>query len=478
MRIKKLYSVFAASVFFLSIVVSVPCEELNNVEVIIDRSGAGYDVYYNLVDSDEKALFEVTVRITENQGQTYIFPKALMGDIGFGISPGERRHFHWDAKADITSPLSAGAVFELVPRRLTGDELGSLTVRGLPSDAEVYLDNKPLGLAPVRELVLPVGNHLLRVKKEEYEDFVENIVIEKKTVKDQIYSLVPTFGYITITGMPDGAEVLLNGEKIGETPIDRKRQKRGYYDVTIKKIGYVDYSTNIEVVTGQTSGVQFELEIIKTGQVTFKGDPDGAEVFVDGQRIGETPIIDREMGSGSYTMTVRKKGYKTYVAPFKVERAQKNESSYKLEIKLKKEAFNKSLILPGSGQRYLEDSTKGNVMTVLQFAAIGGAVLSYLNASKAVNDYNDAKKIYESTKPPQTNIDVERENMKTKHDTAKSASSMVYGTYVAVIGVYLWNVIDIALVKQMNNTNPHVQSFDIKPYSDHEISGISVSMRF
>ena len=471
------HTVLNVCAVFFTIAVPANGEELTHIQVFPDSSGIVYEVSYDLLDSDPTAFFEVKAKVTQDHGQTYLIPKSVNGDIGFGISPGTGKHFFWKSQSEPEKPVLAEVAFQLESRRLSEDETGSVTIEGLPPDAEIFLNEKSLGLAPLRLIKLPVGIYMLRITKEGYEDYGEEVVMESGKVTHVVYSLQPVFGYVFIEGIPDGADVFFNGEKIGETPMYKKRVRRGYYEVKISRQGYVDLTTNIEVVSGQTAGISYDLQLVRNGFVTFKGFPVGAEVFLDGERIGETPIVDKEIQGGSYTVTVKRKGFEVYRAPLDVLRAQKIEFSYRLIMKSKKEAFRRSLLIPGRGQRYLENTTKGDMMTGLQIAAIGGVIAAYLNASNAVKKYHDARTIYKTADNP---MDAHRawENMKTRYDKAHYASNGVYFMLGAAAGVYLWNVIDAAFIPPERERKHLIQSFHFDLDIREGYSGVSALMRF
>lgn len=66
---------------------------------------------------------------------------------------------------------------------------GSLNVESTPSNAKIYIDNKEMGSTPKLISELLIGTHTLRLVKDDYADYTENITIEKGECKQVKASL-------------------------------------------------------------------------------------------------------------------------------------------------------------------------------------------------------------------------------------------------------------------------------------------------
>jgi len=47
------------------------------------------------------------------------------------------------------------------------------------------------------------------------------------------------------------------------------------------------------------------------GQLTNSSDPIGAEVYIDGVDVGQTPIVEYSVAAGKHTIKIERAGYKT-----------------------------------------------------------------------------------------------------------------------------------------------------------------------
>lgn len=102
---------------------------------------------------------------------------------------------------------------------------------------------------------------------------------------------LPVWGreYLTVEGIPAGADVTINYEKKGASPLTLEHMKEGRYMVEISKEGYESYSTVIELpMKDEEEGhlLYFLERIVPTHTtLTVNSEPQGAYVY-----IGDTPF--------------------------------------------------------------------------------------------------------------------------------------------------------------------------------------------
>ncbi|MBC7194849.1 MAG: PEGA domain-containing protein, partial [Caldisericia bacterium] len=88
-------------------------------------------------------------------------------------------------------------------------------------------------------------------------------------------------GTLTVDSYPKEAEVYLNEEYFGVTPLS-KSLNIGKYKIEVKKGGYKIYSKEIEIKRGKETIVIANLERM-VGGLSIKTDPEGANVYIDGK---------------------------------------------------------------------------------------------------------------------------------------------------------------------------------------------------
>ncbi|HYF51422.1 MAG TPA: PEGA domain-containing protein [Planctomycetota bacterium] len=117
---------------------------------------------------------------------------------------------------------------------------------------------------------------------------------------------------MNITSNPPGASVLINGRLMGATPISIQQIERGTYSLRIEKQGFAPYVAAIEVAS-QDVNVRGDLEPNGVGLLTVDIKPRGAEVLLNGEMIGYTPLKEKEVPVGHHELMVRRTNFKPQV---------------------------------------------------------------------------------------------------------------------------------------------------------------------
>ena len=101
-------------------------------------------------------------------------------------------------------------------------------------------------------------------------------------------------------------------------------------------------------------------------------------------------------------------------------------------------------MVPGFGQIYKGQRTKGRVIQAASLLTAGIAVYGYVSYQSAEDDYNEARDQYDSA-VSQDDIDLAYAQMEEEWDSVENAEKILeIGTY-AFIGVYVLNLVDAAL---------------------------------
>jgi hypothetical protein len=67
-------------------------------------------------------------------------------------------------------------------------------------------------------------------------------------------------GSLTVQSTPPGADVYVNGHKVGTTPLSLRNQRAGSYAVRVQLAGYVVWTAGIQVVANQRNVVKTSLQ--------------------------------------------------------------------------------------------------------------------------------------------------------------------------------------------------------------------------
>ncbi|MBP3353992.1 MAG: PEGA domain-containing protein [Bacteroidales bacterium] len=198
-------------------------------------------------------------------------------------------------------------------------------------DCEIYLDGEFLSKSSWKGLI-ELGEHKIECKKEKHRSTTKIIKLSSlNPVKYACEPPLPIYGSINISSDPINAEIKLNGEKIGVTPLNRANVLIGTYDIEISKQGYKSEKQQITVKENETSTL---YKILSTYcNFTLSSVPSMATVYINDVYKGTTPIYINEK-IGKYNIELKYSGYKDYSKNMTLD-----DSTTDQTIKLKKQFF-------------------------------------------------------------------------------------------------------------------------------------------
>jgi hypothetical protein len=171
---------------------------------------------------------------------------------------------------------------------------------------------------PPQGLVLTTneGRHLIEIKKTGFEDFsqwVDSKMNETNTLTPQLKEIVKVKeGSMIVTADVDGADVLINNNAAGKTPLVQDHLAEGMYVVEVRKDPAVPWRQTVQVVAGQQAKVSATLKATMGGNggtVKVLSNVNGAHVFLDGTDMGPVPIEAKDIKPGDHIIDVKAPGY-------------------------------------------------------------------------------------------------------------------------------------------------------------------------
>jgi len=181
-----------------------------------------------------------------------------------------------------------------------------------PEPQEVGLPETLLKLRMGERLLLRSGSHRVAATLDGYYPLDE--VIEVGPAPDQTIELelIRLPGLVTLTTEPAiGAQVHLDGELLGATPLTDAEITPGRHRLEFTAARYLSEVREIEVVGG---GERQTLAVMLTpnwAPITLSSEPVGAQVLVDGAAAGATPVT-LELGAGERQLELRLRGYNAW----------------------------------------------------------------------------------------------------------------------------------------------------------------------
>jgi len=115
-------------------------------------------------------------------------------------------------------------------------------------------------------------------------------------------------GGLLVRTTPDGAVIFLNGENKGVTPVTIPGLPVGSHVISVSSPGYQNLTTQAVVMEGALTEVSIPL-LSEKGSLYVNTTPSGAEISIDGQPSGLSPVLVPDLVPGNHTLEARKAGY-------------------------------------------------------------------------------------------------------------------------------------------------------------------------
>lgn len=186
---------------------------------------------------------------------------------------------------------------------------GWLSVLGSSIEgAAIFVDNKSIGVAPIKEYKLSSGEHQIRIIKELYKPYSGTVTIRDNQTTNFTPSLNSDFANVNITA-PNGAEIWINGVQKGSGRWSGKLSS-GVYLFEARKSNHKSSSMS-QTISASSTPQSYTLDAPTpiTGSLVVSGTPVMADVAVDGNNVGRLPLSLDNLLIGNHNITVSKEGY-------------------------------------------------------------------------------------------------------------------------------------------------------------------------
>ena len=232
-----------------------------------------------------------------------------------------------------------------------------LDITSTPSGATVYLDHREVGTTPLSRYSVDTGTTgekeiRIGIELAGYESDAQQVTLtggETLPWRVQLKKLperIPTLATLKVTSTPVGATVSVDGSRIGNTPLDGHEVDTGPngQKVVTLRVDLEGYEREVRQVTlrgGEPASVTVRLKkravrIETKAVLDITSTPSGAAVYLDGQRIGTTPLRRHPVETGArgekrVTVRIEHPGYKTRNTPLTLNGGQSKPLDVALE---------------------------------------------------------------------------------------------------------------------------------------------------
>ena len=156
--------------------------------------------------------------------------------------------------------------------------------------ADVYVDGTHLGEAPIKNWKLSGGTHRVRIVKELYKPFENDVVIRGGEIFNCAPTLVADYSYVTLNAGRD-CSIYVDGKLVGKDTWSGKLATGTYvFEVRKEKHRSTSVTKTISATPAtQTYNLPRPQPIV--GTLNLLSTPNMADVYVDDKHVGQTPLM-------------------------------------------------------------------------------------------------------------------------------------------------------------------------------------------
>ncbi|WP_308589736.1 SUMF1/EgtB/PvdO family nonheme iron enzyme [uncultured Prevotella sp.] len=214
--------------------------------------------------------------------------------------------------------LESNRTYELIITAL-GNVIGPVDAGGnfyaltvSPKDAKVSIDGvlQSSSSDGAYSAMLPYGSHTYKVEAGGYISKSGSFTISSSDMTPINVSLVSAMATVSVTCPTPAVSLYVDKKSVGMAPWTGSL-KEGMHLIEAKKEGYRSQQRTINLSQQQRLDVAFaELAAIQ-GNLSVNYKPFGADVYIDGKKVGQSPRVFNGILVGSHKVEIKKDGYGT-----------------------------------------------------------------------------------------------------------------------------------------------------------------------
>lgn len=243
---------------------------------------------------------------------------------------------------------------------------GVLRITGAPENASLYVDDAFVAQAPLDAVEIAAGERQLRIEAPRYFPAERMFTVAGRGRTQALdVALQPAWAEVSLQSTPAGAGILLDGDETGATPATLEVLE-GEHRLLLRAPGYSDLERTLTVTAGEPQDLGNLVLEPAAGLLSLATEPSGANVTVDGEFRGQTPItLELEPGRGHELMLSRP-GYSRYRETVQLGAAETLERRVTLEAQLGEVVFD---IAPAEAELRINGRAVGRGPQTLELPA-------------------------------------------------------------------------------------------------------------
>ncbi len=243
---------------------------------------------------------------------------------------------------------------------------GRLNVSSQPSGAKVYIDGELIGKTPLEDEPVQAGQHRLFMQMARYLPVEQELLVQGRNMQQQlVVSLEPAWAEVSIDSQPQNALILVDGETAGHTPAVLEILQ-GEHQLILQKKFYSDWQQELVITAGESFDLGKVTLRAAAGTIHLVSVPGRANVTVDGEFRGQTPLTLEVSPAHKHALAVFKPGYRRYTGSLELAAGTSAQRQVTLVAKRGEVHFN---IEPQTAMLTINDKPQGPGSRTLELIA-------------------------------------------------------------------------------------------------------------
>lgn len=208
---------------------------------------------------------------------------------------------------------------------------GKLTVSSTPLGAAVTVDGETVGVTPLTDVSIEAGDRVLALELPRYLPIEQNIEVTGRNVQQRLdLALAPAWADVTVASIPAGAALLVDGEPLGTSP-GTLEILQGEHTVSLTLAGFAGQELAVTAEAGVAQDLGTITLVPATGVLSLSSDPSGANVTINGEFAGQTPLELELKPNQDHRITLSRAGYRRATESLRMKAGSSQERTISLK---------------------------------------------------------------------------------------------------------------------------------------------------
>ncbi len=211
---------------------------------------------------------------------------------------------------------------EKVIRKTTSKKPGVLVMNINPSDADLYIDNEliPRDNSGIYTLNIAQGNHYYTVQKGAFGINNRIAKVGSKLSKIDV-DLTDYYAFVNVTCEFKKADIYIDNELKG-TGMWKGLVPPGEITIEARWKGYHPLFRTMLLNENDSIEILFSDFKMQSGSLSVNYKPDSCVVYIDGNKMGVTPLVIDDLAIGDHHLKVEKPYYTEHIDSLTIEEGQ------------------------------------------------------------------------------------------------------------------------------------------------------------